>query len=220
MPLTELELEPIIKRNCWSKLRKKKRVELEIKNSGHHLLQIFSVPTDLDKIEVEYLETDNGKTEVSYPIVIQENESKKLGIAIKSSLKEWLWSGIDLSNILVSIYANTTSDPKKSEVFTGEAKIKSARIFWISLVTLIILGGIALFAFFRQPEQDIVISSYPHGQTVYIEGKPVGTTPTWLKVKEKATIKIGDLPQRSVKEVLEDGLIFYRSEKEENQNER
>ena len=217
--LTKLEITPIVKGNRRLRWWEKKQI-LEIKNSGPHPLRIFNIPTDLDKIEVEYPETDNRTTEVSYPIVIQKNESEKLGITIKSSFKDWLWSGIDLSNVSIPIYANTVSAPQSYKVSSCETKIQSAWIFWIPFVALGILVGIGLFLFFRQPEQDVVISSYPYGQTVRVDGEKVGTTPTLLKVKEKAIIQIGDSRECSVKEVLEDGLIFYREEKKESQNEQ
>ena len=219
--LTKLEVTPIVKGNRWLRLKKKKKIELEIKNSGPHPLRIFSIPADPNKVEVKDIETDNERTEVSYPIVIQENETKKLGIVIKSTLKEWLWSGIDLSNVSIPICANTVSDPQSYKVSPCETKLQSTRIFWIPLAaSTIFLTAIALSLFLREQEQDVIISSYPHGKTVYIDRKPVGTTPTWLKVKEKAIIQIGDSPEYSVKKVLEDGLIFYREKKKEEQDEQ
>ena len=221
MQPTELKIKLIAKRNFWSKLKKNKQVELKIKNLGTHQLQILSIPTDPDKVHFKYIETEKKKDEFSYPIMIQENESKKLGITIKSSFKEWFWSGTNLKNISMPIYTSTASDPQNPEVSPCETKIPSARRFWILLVApVILLSAIALFLFLRQPEQDVVISSYPHGKTVYIDRKPTGTTPTWLRVKEKAIIQIGDSPEYSVKEVLEDGLIFYREKKKKSQNEQ
>ena len=216
--LTKLEVTPIVKGNRWLRLKKKKRVELEIKNSGAQPLRIFSIPTDLDKIEVKYLKTDSGKAEVSYPIVIRGNESKKLGITIKSSFKEWLWDGTDLSNISVLIYANSACDPKDSYVFADEHKIGDGHkigrvpIFEVAEVTLVLIFIIALLThllFLLHSKREVIVSSYPHGQTVRVDGEEAGTTPTLLKVKGNARIRIGSSDEMLVKNVPNKGTIFF-----------
>ena len=216
--LTKLEVTP--EKNLCLRLRKENPIELELKNSGPHPLRIFGIPTDLDKIEVEYLETDNEKTQVSYPIVIQKDKSKKLGITIKSSFKEWLWSGIDLSNVSIPIYANTVSDPQSYKVSRCKMKMEKNRNFWIGLVALVglilfglILFGLILFGvfsgFFQSSEKEVIVSSYPHGQTVRVDGEEFGTTPTLLKVKENARIQIGSSDERQVKDVQKEWTIFF-----------
>ena len=221
--LTKLEVTP--EENLCLRLRKENPIELKLKNSGPHPLRIFGIPTDLDKIEVEYLETDNEKTEVSYPIVIQKDKSKNLGITIKSSFKERLWSsidlskgrlrsGIDLSNVSIPIYANTVSDPQSYKVSPCEMKMQSTRSFLIVLIALIVfifalICLVVFFMFFREPEPAVIVSSYPHGQTVRVDRKEAGTTPTLLKVKGNARIQIGSSDERQVKDVQKEGTIFF-----------
>lgn len=208
----ELKTEPIVKRNFWSKLRKKKRVELKIENSGTQPLQIFSIPTDPDKVQFKYIETEKKKDEFSYPIMLQENESKKLGIVIKSSFKEWLWSGTDLDNISVPTYAYTVRDPEVSRVFENGDKIGRVPIYitvGLPLVLIFIIGLSIYLLFFRHPTQEVIVSSYPPSQIVRVDGEEFGTTPTLLKVKGNAKIEIGSSDERWVKDVQKEGTIFF-----------
>ena len=212
MQPTELEIKPIVKRNFWSKLRKKRRVELEIKNLESHRLGIFSIPTDPDKVQFKYIETEKKKDEFSYPIILQENESKKLGIVIKSSFKEWLWSGTDLDNISVPIYVYTVRDPEDCRVFEDEDKIGRVSIFVTVGLALVLISTIVLsiyLLFFRHPKRDVVVSSYPPSQIVRVDGEEFGTTPTLLKVKGNAKIEIGSSGERLVKDVQKEGTIFF-----------
>ncbi len=199
----------IARRGFWSKLRKTKIAELQIENLATYPVRIFKILADPNKIQVIYLETNGKRTNVHYPIVIPENDSKKICFAIKSSLKEWLWSGTDLCKQRVKICSNTTFNPENSSVFANKVKIQSERTFWLTLGIVIFTISVSLFLFFRQLEYDVMVLSSPHGQVVHIDGRSVGQTPIKLKVKESSEIQIGNSRTRHVKDVVENGRIIF-----------
>ena len=146
MKFAGIEVKPIVKRDRWSRLRRKKSVELEIRNLGTYPVRISSIPTDLDKVEVKYLKTDKGKTSIHYPFKIAEGQSLKIGVKIRSNLKEWLWSGTNLCEIPLQIYTSGAFNPKNSSVLACEARIQSMRSCWIT-IAIGIVCGIALSRF-------------------------------------------------------------------------
>ena len=209
--LAGFEVTPSVKRNVWFGLWKERYAELEIKNLGSHPLRIFNFPTDLTKVQVEHVETDGERSEIHYPVVIQKNESKKFCITIKSVLWEWLVRGTDLSKISVPIYANTGHDPKDSYVFADEAKVGTKLFVGIFIGIFIVLMALLCWFFSGPPEQEVIVYSYPLRQTVYVNDKKAGTTPTLLKVKENASIQIGDSDKQQIKDVIKKGTIFFSS---------
>lgn len=215
--LAGFEVTPVKKISFYSKWRKRKHVEFKIKNSGTHPLRIFNFPTDLTKVEVKYLETDGERAEFDCPIVINTGESKKFGLRIKSSLREWLWSGTDLSKISVPIYANAGPDPKESYVFVDRSEIGRGLIWRVGLFLLIVsvLPFCKYWFCDRQPEQEVevIVSSYPLGKNIRVNGKKVGITPIRLQVKEKADIEIWHSNSQQVKDVIEKGTIFFPNSK-------
>ena len=215
--LAGFDVAPVKKISFCSKWRKKKHVEFKIKNSGTHPLRIFNFPTDRTKVEVEYLETDGERAGFDYPIVINTGESKKFGIRVRSSLREWLWSGIELEKISVPIYANAGPDPKGSYVFADRSEIGKGLIWRVGLFLLIVLVlPFCKYWFYdRQPEREVevIVSSYPLGKIIRVNRKEEGITPIRLQVKEKADIQIGYSNSQQVNEVMETRTIFFPNSK-------
>ena len=215
--LAGFEVTPVKKISFYSKWRKRKYVEFKIKNSGMHPLRIFNFPTDLTKVEVKYLETDGERAEFDYPIVINTGESRKFGIRIRSSLGECLWSGIELEKISVPIYTNAGPDPKESYVFADRSEMGRGLIWRVGLFLLIVsvLPFCKYWFCDRQPEQEVkvIVSSYPLGEIIRVNGKEEGITPIRLQVKEEADIRIGNSNRRQVKDVIEKGTIFFPNSK-------
>lgn len=215
--LAGFEVTPVKKISFCSTWRKNKHVEFKIKNSGTHPLRIFKFPTDLTKVKVEYRETDGERAKFEYPIVIKTGESEKFGVRIISSLRECLWSGIGLEKISVPIYANAGPDPKKSYVFADRSKIGRGLIWRVGLFLLIVsvLPVYKYWCCYRQPEQEVevIVSSYPLGKIIRVDGKEEGITPIRLQVKEKADIQIWHSNRQQVKDVIEAGTIFFPNSK-------
>ena len=228
MKCTEIEVKPvkpIVKRNFWAGFRKPKIVELQISNLGTHPIQISNILTDLDKLEVKYLKTDNEKDHIHYPIVVPEKQSRKIGIAIK-----WFCKGTDLCKVPLQIYTNDKFYPEDPNVFACEAGIQSKLIFWLMLLGVAICGITLLKFLFSQSSHDVFVSSKPQGQHVIVSSKRQGqhvivgknikvTTPTLLKLDADAEIQIGDSGKRRVRDVLEDGCIFFPNERWHSQTE-
>ena len=239
MTFAKIEVIPIVKRDFRSRLWKKQIAELKIKNLGTHPVRIFGIPIDPDKIRMKYPETNRGKTSIDYPIVIPEKRSRKIGITIKLSFKEWLWSGMDVRKVSLPIFANGAFDPKNADVFASKVEMQNllpsfmtrllavvslvSLVFLISLVALAICGIAPLkFLSFSQSTHDVFVSSEPQGQRVIVDvivDKDDVTTPTLLKLDADAEIQIGDSGKRRVRDVLEDGHIFFPNERWDSQTE-
>ena len=222
MKFAGIEVRPIVKRDPWSRFRRKKNVELEIRNLDTHSVRISSIPTDLDKVEVTYLKTDKGKIPIQETFQIEEGQSLKIGVKIRSSLKEWFWSGTNLCEVPLQIYTSGAFNPEDASVFAGEARIQSMRSCWITIaIAIVIVCGIALskLLFFPQSNYDVSVSSKPQGRNVIVNNKFVATTPTLLKLDGDSEIEIGDSDKRRVRDVLEDGCIFFPNERWDSQTE-
>ena len=218
--LPKLKVKTIVKKGFWQRLRKKKNAELKIKNLASYPVRIFNIIIVPDKAEVTYLETDVGKICTRYPIVIPGNSSKKIGFKIKSTLKEWLRNDMNLCKIPVKIYANTGFDPEDPSVFVRKTRTPSRCNLWTTIIIgIVCIIALLAFLFFRQSKHDVVVYSYPYGQTVYVNGKSQGKTPVRLKLAKNEKIRIGDSTPYRVKDVLKDGYIFPSNGQENSQVE-
>lgn len=214
MKFAGIEVEPIVKRDPWSRFLRKKKVELEITNLEPHSVRIVSIPTDLDKVEVTYFKTDKGEIPIHYPFKIPEGQSLKIGVKIRSNLMEWFWSGTNLCKVPLQIYTSGAFNPKDANVFAGEARIQSMRSCWIT-IAIVIICGIALskLLFFSQSNYDVSVSSKPQGQRVIV-GDDIVTTPTFLKLDGNEQIQLGNSGSYPVKDVLENDRIFFQTKSE------
>ena len=90
-------------------------------------------------------------------------------------------------------------------------KKKLGLLIALFIVLLLGIGSCYSGSNFRQSEHDVIVSSYPQGKNIYIDGAEdsISRTPTRLKLKESAKIEVEGFRERNVKEALKDGVIFF-----------